>query len=278
MMTQKQVRKTKEGISFGLKVLLGILFISPLIIGFLFSIQYEDELTSSPLRLFTANPTLINYIEVFQKVPLLSYLKNSLIVCVLAITIQIVVASLAAYGFSFFEFKGKQFLFGLVLASMMIPGEVVVITNFVTVQNLGLTNTYLGLIITSLVGGTTIFMMRQYFLTLSKDFKEAATLDGCGDIGFLFRIALPLSLPTLSSLAVYLFVSIYNAYFWPLLVTTKSTMRTVQVGVAQLVAGDVVDYSQILASAMIAIIPTVVAYIFGQDYIIKGMTAGGVKG
>ena len=143
MMTQKQVRKTKEGISFGLKVLLGILFISPLIIGFLFSIQYEDELTSSPLRLFTANPTLINYIEVFQKVPLLSYLKNSLIVCVLAITIQIVVASLAAYGFSFFEFKGKQFLFGLVLASMMIPGEVVVITNFVTVQNLGLTNTYL---------------------------------------------------------------------------------------------------------------------------------------
>ena len=272
MMTQKQVRKTKEGISFGLKVLLGILFISPLIIGFLFSIQYEDELTSS-LRLFTANPTLINYIEVFQKVPLLSYLKNSLIVCLLAITIQIVVASLAAYGFSFFEFKGKKFLFGLVLASMMIPGEVVVITNFVTVQNLGLTNTYLGLIITSLVGGTSIFMMRQYFLTLSKDFKEAATLDG-----FLFRIALPLSLPTLSSLAVYLFVSIYNAYSWPLLVTTKSTMRTVQVGVAQLVAGDVVDYSQILASAMIAIIPTVVAYIFGQDYIIKGMTAGGVKG
>ena len=210
MMTQKQVRKTKEGISFGLKVLLGILFISPLIIGFLFSIQYEDELTSSPLRLFTANPTLINYIEVFQKVPLLSYLKNSLIVCVLAITIQIIVASLAAYGFSFFEFKGKKFLFGLVLASMMIPGEVVVITNFVTVQNLGLTNTYLGLIITSLIGGTSIFMMRQYFLTLSKDFKEAATLDGCGDIGFLFRIALPLSLPTLSSLAVYLFVSIYN--------------------------------------------------------------------
>ena len=162
MMTQKQVRKTKEGISFGLKVLLGILFISPLIIGFLFSIQYEDELTSSPLRLFTANPTLINYIEVFQKVPLLSYLKNSLIVCLLAITIQITVASLAAYGFSFFEFKGKKFLFGLVLASMMIPGEVVVITNFVTVQNLGLTNTYLGLIITSLVGGICRkSMMRQ---------------------------------------------------------------------------------------------------------------------
>ena len=278
MMTQKQVKKLKSGGSFTLKTLIGILFVSPLIMGFLFSLQHEEELTSTPLRLFTANPTLMNFVEVFQKIPLLSYLKNSLVVCVLAITIQIIVASLAAYGFSFFEFKGKKFFFGLVLASMMIPGEVVVITNFVTVQNLGLTNTYLGLIVTSLVGGTSIFMMRQYFLTLSKDFKEAATLDGCGDIGFLFRIALPLSLPTLSSLAVYLFVSIYNAYFWPLLVTTKNTLRTVQVGVAQLVAGDVVDYSQILASAMIAIIPTVIAYVFGQDYIIKGMTAGGVKG
>ena len=264
MMTQKQVKKLKSGGSFALKTLIGILFVSPLIMGFLFSLQHEEELTSTPLRLFTANPTLMNFVEVFQKIPLLSYLKNSLVVCVLAITIQIIVASLAAYGFSFFEFKGKKFFFGLVLASMMIPGEVVVITNFVTVQNLGLTNTYLGLIVTSLVGGTSIFMMRQYFLTLS--------------IGFLFRIALPLSLPTLSSLAVYLFVSIYNAYFWPLLVTTKNTLRTVQVGVAQLVAGDVVDYSQILASAMIAIIPTVIAYVFGQDYIIKGMTAGGVKG
>lgn len=143
---------------------------------------------------------------------------------------------------------------------MMIPGEVVVITNFVTVQNLGLTNTYLGLIITSLVGGyRSIFMMRQYFLTLSKDISRKRPRSTAAAISaFCSCIALPLSLPTLSSLAVYLFVSIYNAYFWPLLVTTKSTMRTVQVGVAQLVAGDVVDYSQILASAMIAILPTVV--------------------
>ena len=157
MMTQKQVRKTKEGISFGLKVLLGILFLvfgAVKLAGFFskdpYQLVFESDLVFGilylALGLFTANPTLINYIEVFQKVPLLSYLKNSLIVCVLAITIQITVASLAAYGFSFFEFKGKKFLFGLVLASMMIPGEVVVITNFVTVQNLGLTNTYLGLL------------------------------------------------------------------------------------------------------------------------------------
>lgn len=278
MMTAKQIRKTKEGLSFAVKLLIGILFISPILLGLLFSFQTEEELMSVPLHLIAHNPTLKNFVEVFQKIPLLSYLKNSLIVCVGAITGQIIFADLAAYGFTYFDFPGKKFLFTLVLGSMMIPGEVVVITNFVTVQNLNLTNTYLGLMITSLIGGTSIFMMRQYYMTLPKDYREAAELDGCGDINFLFRIATPLAIPTISSLAIYLFVSIYNAYFWPVLVTNKMDMRTVQVGVAYLVTADVVQYSQIMASAIVAIVPTVIAYIFGQDYIIKGMTSGGVKG
>ena len=120
--------------------------------------------------------------------------------------------------------------------------------------------------------------MRQYYMQLPKDFKEAAVLDGCGDIGFLFRVATPLSIPTISALAVYLFVHIYNAYFWPLLVTNKDTMRTIQIGISFLVTGDIISYGQILAGAMVAILPSVIAYIFGQDYIIKGMTAGGIKG
>lgn len=278
MMTGKKKRQLRGGASYALKVLIGLLFISPMIIGLLFSFQSDSQLGAAPLRLITENPTIENYIEVFRKVPLLHYLKNTAVVCVVAICAQIVFSSLAAYAFVYFDFPLKKQLWTLILMTMMVPGEVVVITNYVTAQNLHLINTYAGLFITSMISGTAIFMMRQYYMQLPKDFKEAAVLDGCGDIGFLFRVATPLSIPTISALAVYLFVHIYNAYFWPLLVTTKATMRTVQVGVAQLVAGDVVDYSQILASAMIAIIPTVVAYIFGQDYIIKGMTAGGVKG
>ena len=260
------------------KTLIGILFISPIILGVLFSFQAEEELMSVPLHIIAENPTIKNFVEVFQKIPLLNYLKNTLIVCVGAIIGQIVIADLAAYGFVYFNFRGKNLLWMLVLGSMMIPGEVVVITNFITVQNMGLVNTYLGLMITSFIGGTSIFMMRQYYMTLPRDYREAAELDGCGDITFLFRIATPLAIPTIASLAIYLFVSIYNAYFWPVLVTNKMDMRTVQVGVAYLVTADVVQYSQIMASAIIAIIPTVVAYIFGQDYIIKGMTSGGVKG
>lgn len=278
MITARKKRKIKEDSYFALKVIIGIAFICPLIIGLAFSIQSEGQLVTYPLRLFTANPTLENYVEVFRKVPLLHYLKNSVIVCFFAILGQVIFSSLAAYAFVFFDFRFKKTLWTLVLMTMMVPGEVVVITNYVTIQNWGLINTFLGLIITHLISGTGIFMMRQYYMTLPKDFKEAATIDGCGDMGFLFRIATPLSIPTISALAIYLFVSIYNAFFWPLLVTNKDTMRTVQIGISFLVTSDIISYGQILAGAVVAIIPSVVAYIFGQDYIIKGMTAGGVKG
>lgn len=264
--------------SWMIKAIIGLIFISPLIVGVLFSIQSDDVLGMYPLKLITDNPTLVNYITVFQKVPLLTYLKNSFIMCALAITSQIILSTLAAYGFVFFTFPGKNLLFTLILSTMMIPGEVVVITNFITIQHMGLTNSYLGLVLPSMISGTAVFLMRQYFMTIPRDYKEAATIDGCSDMRFLFQVALPLSIPTVASLAVYLFVQIYNQFFWPLLVTDTAQWRTVQIGISFLVTGDIVSYGRILAGATVAIIPSVVVYIFGQDYIIKGMTAGGIKG
>jgi len=278
MNTARLKRKAGTVSTWIIKALVGIAFISPLIVGVLFSIQSDNELGMYPLVLITKNPTLENYIAVFQKVPLLTYLKNSFIMCSICIVAQVMISTLAAYGFVFFKFPGKNFLFTLILSSMMIPGEVVVITNFITIQKMGLTNSYIGLVLPSLISGTAIFLMRQYFMTLPRDFKEAATIDGCGDMRFLFQVAVPLSIPTISSLAVYLFVQIYNQFFWPLLVTDTAEWRTVQIGISFLVTGDIISYGRILAGATVAILPSVLVYIFGQDYIIKGMTAGGVKG
>lgn len=278
MNTARLKRKTGNVTLWIVKSLIGLAFISPLIIGVMFSIQSDSELGMYPLTLISQNPTLENYIAVFQKVPLLAYLKNSFIMCAICIVAQVVISTLAAYGFVFFEFPGKGLLFTLILSTMMIPGEVVVITNFITIQKMNLTNSYLGLVFPSLISGTAIFLMRQYFMTLPRDFKEAATIDGCGDMRFLFQIAVPLSIPTISSLAVYLFVQIYNQFFWPLLVTDTAEWRTVQIGISFLVTGDIISYGRILAGATVAIVPSVLVYIFGQDYIIKGMTAGGVKG
>lgn len=260
------------------KFAVGILFIFPLIVGICFSLQGERELAAYPLRLLTERPTLMNYWEVMRTVPMLSYLLNSGIVCLISIVSQIILACLAAYGFVFFEFPGKKLLFSLVLATTMIPGEVVVITNYMTVQRLHLTNTYAGLVVTSLISGMAVFLMRQFFLTLPRDYKEAAELDGCKELGFLFHVAIPLSKPTIASLAVYLFVQVYNQFFWPLLVTSTEKMRTIQIGISMLVTGDVVNYGHILAGAVIAVIPAMLIYIAGQDYMIRGMTSGGIKG
>lgn len=278
MMTDRQKKRTKEYLSFAVKSIIGILFISPLIIGLCFSFQTDKQLMTYPLKLITDSPTLENYINVLQTVPMLTYFKNSVIVCCVTIFIQLVVACLTAYGFVYFNFPGKKKLFGLILLTMMIPGQVVTITNYVTIQEMGLIDTYLGLTLPSFVGGTSIFMLRQYFLQLPRELKESATIDGCGDMRYLFQIAIPLAIPTIASLAVYMFVNIYNGYFWPLLVTNSDEMRTVQVGISFLVAGDSLNYGRVLAGATVAIIPSVLIYVFGQDYIIKGMTRGSVKG
>jgi sn-glycerol 3-phosphate transport system permease protein len=278
MISDRNKKMLNKTLFYVLMLVLGLIFIFPLIVGFLFSIHTETELSQIPLKLFTPNPTLENYAKVFQSVPIFHYLKNTLIVCVIAIIAQVVISSLAAYGFVFFKFPLKGFLWTIILATMMVPGEVVVITNYVTIQNMGLVNTYPGLFLTSLIGGTSIFMMRQYYMQLPKEFKEAAILDGCNDFQFLGRIAIPLSIPTISALAIYQFVHIYNAYFWPLLVTNKDKWRTIQVGISYLVTGDVEEYGKILAAAMVALLPTMIAFIFGQDYIIKGMVSGGIKG
>ncbi|MDC7228750.1 MAG: carbohydrate ABC transporter permease [Sphaerochaetaceae bacterium] len=278
MISLKTKKTSIKVASFIIKLAIGLAFIAPLIVGLMFSIHSERELSQLPLLLFPKIPTLENYIKVFTGVPILHYLKNSIIVCVVAILGQVIFGSTAAYGFVFFEFPLKRFLWVVILSTMMIPGEVVIITNYVTIQNMGLVNTHAGLFLTSLISGTSIFMMRQYYKQLPKDFKDAATLDGCGDVGFLFKIAMPLSVPTISALAIYQFVRIYNAYFWPLLVTNKDVWRTVQVGVSYLVTGDVEEYGKVIAAAMVAMTPAVLAFIFGQDYIIKGMVSGGVKG
>lgn len=264
-MTPRTKKKISKTTIFIINLALGLIFISPLIVGLCFSFQEERELASYPLKLFTDSPTLQNYIKVFRSVPFLSYLKNSAIVCCITIIGQLNFACLAAYAFAFFEFPFNKFLFSLVLMTTMIPGEVVVITNYTTVQNLDLINTYAGLSITSMISGMAIFMLRQYFLTLPKDFRDAAKIDGCGEFGFLVHVLIPMSVPTISSLAIYLFVQIYNQYFWPLLVTNSDKMRTVQTGIAFLVTGDTLNYGQILAGAVVAIIPTAVIYIWGQD-------------
>ncbi len=274
-------RKIKRWVAYTLKVLLGILIISPVLVGLSFSFKSSEESMmafNSLLDVLPKQPTLENYEWVLENIDILGYLKNTFIQCAIVIVMQLLLCSFAAYALTYYEFKAKSTLFMLVLASMMIPGDVVIITNYLSIQNWGLTNTHFGMAVPYFISGMGIFLMRQFYLTLPRDLKEASEIDGCTDMGFFFRIAMPLSVPSLAGLAIYQFINIYNRYFWPLLVTNSKDLRTIQIGIAMLNSGESRKPVTTLAGSMLCIIPVAIVFIIGQKYLVKGMTAGAVKG
>lgn len=236
------------------------------------------DVMSNPPKLVPDGATLRNYQKVMASVPFGKYLLNTLLVCAIEIVCQAFFCSLAAYAFTFFEFKGKKFLFTLVIATMMIPHETTVVSNYLTIQKLSLVDTYLGIVFPTLISGMGIFLMRQFFLTIPQDLKDAATVDGCGHIAFFFRILMPISLSSLTSLGIYIFVLCYNRFFWPLLVTNSDNMRTIQIGASFLMNFESVDYGVPMAGAILTLITPIVVFIFGMKYLVRGMTAGAVKG
>ena len=274
-------KATKYWIGYAVKILIGCLICAPLLVCFCSAIKTEAEVVNSlgwTAMLPPTNPTIENFIGVLSRVPMHKFLLNTLIQCTVVIVSQVVFCSLAAYALTYFEFKGKNLLFTFILTTMMIPGDVVIIANYIQIQKWNLTNTHAGMALPMLIGGMGIFLMRQYYLTLPRDLREAADIDGCGDLGFFFRIALPLSVPSLAALSIREFITVYNRYFWPLLVTNTENMRTIQLAVATLKDAEFNSTAQDMACAACCIVPVVLVFVIGHKYIVKGMTAGAVKG
>lgn len=275
----RRKRRAQFLAGYTLKVLLGLVIVFPIIVCLLYAIKSPAELMSAGgMGLAVKDPTLENFEWVMDSVPIGKYLLNTLIQCAIVIVFQIILCSFAAYALVFFRFRLKSTMFALILATMMIPGDVVIITNYIQIQHWHMTDTHVGMALPYLVGGMGIFLLRQFYLTLPRELKEAAEIDGCSDMGFFFRIALPLSVPSLASLVIYEFISIYNRYFWPLLVTNRDEMRTIQLGMAMLQDGETGRPTYILAGAALCIIPAVIVFVVGHKYLVKGLTSGAVKG
>ncbi len=259
-----------------LKTLLGLLFIFPVIYAIWISVNTNGNVAA--MRYFTFDLTLDNYRQVFGQFNVLRYVMNSFIYVGISVTSQIITCSLAAYAFVFFQFRGRNLLFTIITLSMMIPADSVIIANYMTVMSLNLTNTYLGISIVSLTSGMGIFLMRQAFKTVPLELKDASEIDGCGRMRFLIQILIPVSVPSIAAMAIYLFIANYNHFFWPLLVTSKDSMRTIQVGVSLLMDEETGKFGAQCAVAMVALIIPILVFTVAYKYLVKGMTAGAVKG
>ncbi|PKG24671.1 carbohydrate ABC transporter permease [Niallia nealsonii] len=221
---------------------------------------------------------LENYEKVFGKVPLLHYIWNSLLVSTVVMFGQLIVSSLAAYAFVFITFKGRNFIFFVFLSTMMIPWEATMVPNFQTVQALGWLNHYLGLSIPFFAVAFGTFLLRQQFKTIPKEIHEASQVAGIGNFRFFWKIVLPYSRTSLTTLGIYSFLTTWNMYLWPLLVTNNESVRTVQIGLKQLQSQEIAtEWGVVMAGVIVVILPTLLLLIVGQKNLQEGLTQGALK-
>lgn len=257
---------------------IGLLVIFPVLYALGTSFMKSTEILSLNPRMLPRRIDFSNYHAVWENTMMLRFIWNSVFVTTITCCLRVVTAALAAYGYACFDFKGKNLFFYLTVGTMLIPGEATLLTNYETISKLHMINTYQGIIIMFIGSATSVFIMRQYFLGVSASIKEASEMDGCGDIRFFTRILIPISKPILVTVFITAFVEIWNVYLWPMLITNRNEMRTVQVGIAQLNSSEGSAYGAIMAGAVIVLIPSLLVFIIFQKQIINGMVTGSVKG
>jgi len=250
----------------------------PFIWMFSTSIKSPGEIFVYPPVWFPKVPTFAYYKELFERVRFFIHFKNSIIVAVSVTFLNLFFSSLAGYAFAKFKFPGREKIFGLLLATMMIPAQVTMIPVFMILKSMGLLNTYLGLIIPGASSVFGIFLMRQFMLTIPSDLIDSARVDGCSEFRIYWNIVLPLSKPVLATLAIFTFMASWNEFLWPLIIMTKETMYTLPVALANLNGQHNTEWGLLMAGSVVVILPILILFIFLQKYFIKGIALSGIKG
>ncbi|KJJ77856.1 carbohydrate ABC transporter permease [Clostridium sp. FS41] len=272
------IRRSRTILLVVLNLVVSLFVLLPLLYAVSVAFMPSSELFTTEMNLVPKAPTFENFRQALVKVPLARFVFNSFLVAGLITLGQIISCSLAAFSFSFLEFKGKEILFMLVMATMMIPGEATIISNYLTVSSFNWLDSYQVLIVPYLTSAMGIFLFRQFYKSFPISLYESARIDGCTNLRFIFRILLPLTKSAIGAMAVYTFINAWNMYMWPLLVTGSNEMRTVQIGISMLNNEDAQSITLMIAGVVLVIIPSIAIFIAGQKQLIRGMFSGAVKG
>ena len=277
-MTHRRKELIEEIVVSLVAIALGLVIIFPLIYCFLSSFKTPSEFLN-PKLLPSSFLNLDNYKAALERGNLLRYILNSFVIAFLGSAIRLIFSILAAYVFAFYDFKGKNVVFFMILGTMMIPSDVLLATNYLTVSRLHLLNTYMGVMVVSFVSASATFMLRQRFKTIPRDMREAASMDGYGDIWFILRVLLPITRPVVTTLFVQSFISLWNSYLWPLIATASSPeMRTVMVGITRLNSWEDENYQLVMAGVVISLIPSIILFLIMRRSLRKGGLEGSLVG
>ena len=231
-------------------------------------------------KFYTLSPTTANYIQAFTAVPLARYFLNTLIFTVVTTGLMMIVVIFAAFAFSRLDFKGKDIVFSMFLSLMMIPNELVIITNFVTITNLDLRNTYLGLILPSVTSVFYIYLLKENFELIPEELYKAAKVDGTSDMRYLFRVMIPISRPTLVTIIILKVIECWNSYVWPRLITDDKNYFLVSNGIQEIRENGFgrENVPAMMAAVVVISLPLVVLFLIFKRKIMEGVARGGTKG
>jgi multiple sugar transport system permease protein len=272
------LRRLARGILYATLAAGALLMMFPFIWMVSTSFQSAGALLVPPPRLIPSPIETGNYAEVATAFPLGRFLLNSVGVAGISTVLQLLTSSMAAYAFARLTFRGRDALFLLYIATLMVPLQVTILPLFVEMKYLGQVDSYAGLILPSIASAFGTFLLRQAFLSLPRELEEAAFIDGAGHFAVFRRIVVPLALPALATFGIFAFMASWNSFLWPLIIVNSPDLMTLPVGLSNLQGRYATAWNLLMAGSTVAVVPILIVYLVGQKYVIRGVTLTGLKG
>ncbi|TDC65813.1 carbohydrate ABC transporter permease [Micromonospora sp. KC207] len=260
-----------------LLTVLGLAVMVPFLWMVTSSLKLDSQVFTTPIQWIPEEFHWDNYTRIWERIPLVTYLKNSLFLSVVITALQVLTGSFAAYGFAKVRFPGRDALFVAYIATIAVPWQAYMVPQYIIMERAGLVNTHLSLILLQAFGAFGVFLMRQYYLTIPDELCEAARVDGLSEYGIWARIVLPLSKPALASLALLTFVNTWNDYMGPFIYLTSNDLWTVQIGLRSFVGVYDAEYAMIMTGSVLSVLPILTVFLIGQRYFVQGIATSGLK-
>lgn len=264
---------------FLLLVAAALMFVIPLYMLVTTAFKTNSEVYAWPPRLLPSELTWDNMRSAWTLAPFDQFIKNSVIVTAVGAAAKVLLAVFTAYAFAFLPFPGKRILFLVMLGALMVPGHVTLLVNYITIGNMGMINTYPGLILPGVASAFGTFLLRQHFMSLPKELFEAAEVDGAGHFRKLFSMVIPMSIPAVATVALIAVIDDWNEFVWPLIITNSVNMRTLPIGLMYLKANDgMTNWGVLMSGTLIVVLPMLLVFLFAQRYIVTGLTGAAAGG